>query len=111
HCCLSRNKDQLGVALRGQRSRQTATDKAAEGVKIAEDLAGAPQEPAADLFHRHATNHVDRNPQAMGQSQFALRSRAPAGIPVPVTYNGIATMLDQIQIVRDDLAHRLLKSR
>src|SRR6185437_11402812 len=45
----------------------------------------------------------------MRKRQLALRSRAASRVLIPVANNGIALMLNQVQIIRNDLAHCLLE--
>ena len=47
----------------------------------------------------------------MREGQLSLSSRAAAGVLIPVTNHGVAMLLDQIKIIRDNLANGLLEAR
>src|SRR5215467_635446 len=87
-----------------------SADEVAEAAEIHKHFRGTCQQPAADLLHRHSADQVDRHPQAMSKGQLALRAGAAPGVTVPVTDDGVAAPLDEIQIISDDLAYRLLKA-
>ena len=78
--------------------------------KVREYFCCASQKPAADFFDGHDANQINRYAQPMRKRQFPLGARAFPGMPVPITDNGIAVVLNQVQIISDDFAHRLLKS-
>src|SRR5215471_4014318 len=95
----------------GRSARQPGVYKIVEVLEAGKHFPGATQEPTADLLDGNSANQVHRNSQPMREGQLSLSSRAAAGVLVPVTNHGVAVLLDQIKIIRDNLANGLLESR
>ena len=68
------------------------------------------QKPSTDLLYRHGTNHVYGHAQAVSEGELALRAGAASGVLVPITDQRVATMLNEIEIISNDLADGLLKA-
>ena len=57
-----------------------------------------------------AANHVYRHTHSVSKGQLALRAGAASGVLVPITDQRVATMLNEIEIIGNDLADGLLKA-